>query len=847
MDKINQEVLKTIKLIAEGEFVEVRMLNVPSGGTVSGYFNDYDKLEKAIRRYDGRINIFFTLNPLIDGVETRSINKLKKYAKQTTSDNEISCRKWILIDLDSKRPAGISATDEEVRFSEMKSKEVKAYLSEIGFSEPIYAFSGNGYHLLLPVEMPNDDDSRKIVKAFLEMLAKRFTDEHVEVDKTTYNSARITKLYGTMACKGENTESRPHRRSYVISVPDDIIPVTMEQLKTLVTEDDAEESQKAHLKTDTAKDILPTTKPTIKTYQKIDVKEFCSRHGIEIAHEKNLDTGGICYVLKQCPWNPEHTDKSAYIIEFPNGKIIARCHHDSCYEETWETLLAKYNITICKGHPTKALETTEGMSIAEIIFAEIQQLGHELYYDQYGTAFVSLINEKGFKQFMAVSDKSYQQLIRRMYYKKYKKAVSKEILSQVFDTLEAEAVCNGTEIETACRCKYKDGSIYYHLADMEQTVLKVDENGIEVLESSPIPFVCKPKMLAQVMPTDIKTLEGEKKTNFRTLVKKYWKFESEEDYLLHNVTLLTRFISDIPSPILYYMGDRGSTKTTSMKLDKMLVDPSLIDVKALPHQIGDVVTALSDYMVCFDNVEGNLTAETANLFCICATSGYYVKRKLFTDNDTAAIKLGAKLSFSGITSISNRADFLDRVVTVFCHRLSDSERRTETEIINEFQAILPYLLYRALKILAKAVGIYKELNLEKLPRMADFAKWGYAIAEALQYGGDRFLEVYKRNQEELLDMLVEEDSSLSVLIDYMKTRSKFKGSMTELQVQLTEYAKERDIDTKNGLSGNANMLSRKLFHNLSVFEQYGIYLQRKKANGKRYIEILNENFSNQND
>lgn len=841
MKALNLKTVEETLNIFAADYVEVRLLKT-NKGTISGYYDyeHFDKLAKDIKQYDGKYNIFFALNAVDERIVARSLNKLTQWAKNTTKDSEIILRNWILIDLDPKRPAGVSSSDEELKEAEKLADTIEEYLYEQGFPYIIRAMSGNGYHLLLSIELPNDSETTELIRRFLAVLDLAFSNEKVKVDIANYNAARITKLYGTLACKGGNTKECPHRRSYIVDtdIPEEITIVTKEQLQNIIELLEPETENKPAQTTVS----VSNTSSSQRQYSKINVKEFCSSHGIEISHEKNLDTGGICYVLEQCPWNPEHTDKSAYIIEFPNGKIIAGCHHDSCHEETWETLLTKYNITICKEHHTKALENTEGMSIAEIIFAEIQQLGHKLYHDKNGTAYVSVVNEKGFKQFMAVSDKSYRQLIRIMYYKKYKKPIGKEILSQVFDTLEAEAICNGEEIETSCRCKYKDGSIYYHLADEEQTVLKIDENGIEVLENSPIPFVCKPKMLAQVMPTDIKVLEGEKKTNFDALIQRYWKFESEDDYLLHNVTLLTRFISDIPSPILYYMGDRGSAKTTSMKLDKMLVDPSLIDVKALPHQVGDVVTALGDYMVCFDNVEGNLTAETANLFCICATSGYYTKRKLFTDNETADIKLGTKLSFSGITAISNRADFLDRVVTIFCHRLSDSERRTEAEIVDDFQKMLPYLLYQTFNILAKAVGIYKELNLTNLPRMADFAKWGYAIAEALKYGGDRFLEIYKRNQEELLDMLVEEDTTLSVLIDYMKTRSKFKGSITELQVELSEYAKERDMDTKNGFGGNANTFSRKLFQNQSVLGQYGIYLQRKKTNGKRYIEILNEKF-----
>ena len=34
--------------------------------------------------------------------------------------------------------------------------------------------------------------------------------------------ARITKLYGTMTRKGDHTPERPHRRSRILEIPDEL-------------------------------------------------------------------------------------------------------------------------------------------------------------------------------------------------------------------------------------------------------------------------------------------------------------------------------------------------------------------------------------------------------------------------------------------------------------------------------------------------------------------------------------------------------------------------------------------------------------------------------------------------
>ena len=98
LNELQKEVLKTFEILAEpGQFTEVRILNTKQG-TLSGYYNDVDKLIEHIQRYDGQYNIYITMNALSEGIEASGKNYLKSYAKNTTSGKEICCRRWILIE-----------------------------------------------------------------------------------------------------------------------------------------------------------------------------------------------------------------------------------------------------------------------------------------------------------------------------------------------------------------------------------------------------------------------------------------------------------------------------------------------------------------------------------------------------------------------------------------------------------------------------------------------------------------------------------------------------------------------------------------------------------------------------
>lgn len=819
-EKLKRELIKTFSIInSENEYMEVRILKTTTG-TLSGYFNNALDIFNAISRYAGKYNIFFTMNEVSPEIISRSKDHFTKYAKNTTTDSEIRRRKWILLDFDPVRPAGISSSEEELKSAKSCAMKVRKYLSEEGFPAPVFALSGNGYHLLYSCDLDNGEKERETIKKFLEVLDQKFSNEKVKVDRANFNAARICKLYGTVSCKGDDTEKRPHRRSRIIKAPDVIKQVRLEQLQELIAKMAPDNDQKKVSNRDN------------KGYQwkHIPVKDFLIEHGLEIAREKEYQ-GGICYVLKSCPFNPDHTDTGAYVIEYPNGKICAGCHHDSCSDKGWKELLKLYPDSRMLPPKRKRSETEEENAV-DTLLKDIEEEHHIFYHDRAESPYVCVAKD-GIIQYMEVYGSGYRNYIRYLFYERYQKAVPKDALQRVLDTLAVKAQIEGKEITPAYRCAYHAGKIYYYLADREQTVICIDENGYRVIAESPVPFIKKQNMLEQVLPK-------RSKDSLKKMGMKYWQFATADDRILHWILLISRFIAEGSQPLVYYFGDRGSAKSTSMRLDKMIVDPSEIDIKALPKSISDAVAAVSNqYMVSFDNVS-RISDELSDIFCIVATHGYYSKKMLYSNNQEFAIKLNARVSFSGITNLSTKPDLIDRMVCLKLNRIDSSNRRTEEEIMKEFQTDLPYILDKIFRILSKAIPIYNDLKLERLPRMADFAKWGYAIAEALGYGGERFLRIYENNQADLLENLVSEDSLITVLIEAMKKQNYFKGTVTELLVSLTNMAEKMEIDTRVGWARDASSLSRKLYENQSVLCMFGISVNRGKSNGERYIELIME-------
>lgn len=151
-------------------------------------------------------NIYVVMNPI-----------KPTFAGGSVKDDDIAYRDLLLIDIDRSQTAKAPATDEEVEAAKQLADTVMAYLATNDWPAPIRVMSGNGHHLyyVLP-EFANDDESKQYVKRLLKSLSSEFDNDTVKIDTSVYNASRVTKVVGTIARKGLESEGRPYRMARVI-------------------------------------------------------------------------------------------------------------------------------------------------------------------------------------------------------------------------------------------------------------------------------------------------------------------------------------------------------------------------------------------------------------------------------------------------------------------------------------------------------------------------------------------------------------------------------------------------------------------------------------------------------
>ncbi len=215
-----EEIIRGLNLLmVPGNVHELRVPKAGRRGTISGYFNDLDALAAAALTLDGQVaGIYITLNPVNSALLARAANRLQERAQVTTGDSDILARHLMLLDFDPVRPSGISSTNAEHGRAITAASGAWDDLRGVFGDPAALCDSGNGAHLLYRLNLRNDQNSTELVKCMLAGVATRCGADDVLVDLTVFNAARITKLYGTMTCKGDSTTDRPHRRSRVLEI-----------------------------------------------------------------------------------------------------------------------------------------------------------------------------------------------------------------------------------------------------------------------------------------------------------------------------------------------------------------------------------------------------------------------------------------------------------------------------------------------------------------------------------------------------------------------------------------------------------------------------------------------------
>ncbi|MFA6520438.1 MAG: bifunctional DNA primase/polymerase [Candidatus Paceibacterota bacterium] len=451
-----------------------------------------------------------------------------------------------------------------------------------------------------------------------------------------------------------------------------------------------------------------------------------------------------------------------------------------------------------------------------------------LFHDEQNNAYIAL-DINGHQEIWPCKGKYIKKLLASKSWEKNKKPLGSESIKSIVAVLEGKACFGGSEIELQNRIAWRDEELWYDLTNKKWQAIKINKNGWEIVSKPPIIFKRYPHHKAQVIPIR----DGDVK-----LFLNYVNVVNAEHRLLLLVFLVSCLIPDFPHVMLVVFGAQGSSKSTLSKLTRLIIDPSLIDVASFPNSQKELIQTLAHHhFLFFDNVS-YISEEHSDTLCKAITGGGHVKRELYENDEDIIYNFKRCIGINGINLVTTRPDLLERSLLLELERIESSERKTEKELYENFEKDLPSILGGIFEVLVKAIQIKPTINLDSHPRMADWALWGCAIAEALGYERKDFLSAYANNMNRQTEMLLNENIVATTLFIFMEDKENWEGTPTKLLQEL--YAKT-PIDyfdkQEKYWPKSAASLSRKLNELSTYLKQMGISVTMTTLGYERKIHI----------
>jgi hypothetical protein len=369
------------------------------------------------------------------------------------------------------------------------------------------------------------------------------------------------------------------------------------------------------------------------------------------------------------------------------------------------------------------------------------------------------------------------------YLKENNSAPSSTALQAALEGLEAEAQFGVTKKtrQVFTRVAEHEGSIYLDLADEAWRAVRISAAGWEVVNNPPVCFRRSNGMLPLPEPQPGGSLR---------LLDNLVNLGTEKDRKLILSWLVFTLNPSGPYPLLGFISEQGSGKSTTAKILRMIVDPNQAPIRGLPKNTEDLaVTGQHSWILGFDNLS-HIPETMADALCRMATGGGFATRALYTNDEEAIFWSKRPIILNGISEFIDRPDLHERTLIVNLPPIPPNKRLTDSDIDERFKQSHPALLGAVLDAVVLVLRNLPNVTLSKIPRMADHAKWTVAAELAISASaGEMVPLLFEKQNEALLSQL---DSPISrAILDLLDERDgKIEMIVGDLLYHLNRFVTE---------------------------------------------------------
>lgn len=459
-----------------------------------------------------------------------------------------------------------------------------------------------------------------------------------------------------------------------------------------------------------------------------------------------------------------------------------------------------------------------------------------LFIDQYETPHIA--TRKNGTEVLKLDSEKFKLWLNSFVYREYHTTLVEQVKRTVISSLKGIATYDGAgtkRLEARIYLEDSKGTLWY---DLGESAVKINKNGWTIVAYPPILFRRFQHQKKQVIPEHNGDFE---------LLHELVNIENDDDWLLFSAFAISILIPGSPRPALILNGSHGAGKSTPMRLLLELIDPSSQKSSGMPKSYEDLIRVASmRALLFFDNLSKMPTDVSDNL-CRLITGDGFAKRRLYTDEDEIIYNLCRPIMFNGINQVVTQADLLDRSIPITIERIPEEKRVAETDLMSRFESMKPAILGGMFDAVSFAMRLYPDIELGRLPRMADFAKWGYAITIALGRDGEDFLKAY----DKIIDRQAEEAVEASPVANAVKFLLLEKDSWEGTAAQFFDkFEHESDVEAEflnrdPFWPKSPSAVSRAIHRAETSLKTLGIEVEHYRQHGKKYIRFSRQPDNNE--
>ena len=156
-----------------------------------------------------------------------------------------------------------------------------------------------------------------------------------------------------------------------------------------------------------------------------------------------------------------------------------------------------------------------------------------------------------------------------------------------------------------------------------------------------------------------------------------------------------------------------------------------------------------------------------------------------------------------------------------------------------FEAEHPLILGAVLDAVAGGMRELPLVKLPRLPRMADFAKWGEAVGRGAGWGPEAFLSAYEDNRLAATEMSLEGSVVGAALLERALERLEWDGTPTELFESLTHWV-GRGVARSTAWPKSTRMFMNGVRRLAPQLRMKGVFMVASRTRESRRVQIATE-------